>query len=220
MSRRAPLQFGALGIPDRLAGGDIDLRLLMLHDFDRNVILVEPRIRLKDTQGIRRRAERIHEGQRQWHTKPLSCGQHLTDDDIQETHLSSLVPAYRKQRFGTGQTHRRSQAAIELDEGRFTERLHGFLVVDGLVDIMEAGDIEQRFDIVFTDPCRFGALHPHVIQMTELCDRHLAHAMVPHHLCAMLSMFICRHVITLSPMTAHKCSPHTGGAHALPPGYR
>ena len=92
-------------------------------------------------------------------------------------------------------------------------------MVDGLVDIVEAGDVVQGFDIVFADPCRLGAFGPHVIQMAELGDGHLAHAMFPHHLCATFSVFVCRHVVTLSPMTAHKCNPRRGGDRALQPRY-
>ena len=97
MSRRAPLQFGALGILDRLAGGDIDLRLTMLDDLDGNVILMEPRGGLEDTQGIGRSAEGIHERQRQRHAEPLTRGQHLANDDVKEAHLTSFVATHRQQ---------------------------------------------------------------------------------------------------------------------------
>ena len=76
-----------------------------------------------------------------------------------------------------------------------------------------------KYDIIFADPCRLGVFGPHVIQMAELCDGHLAHAMFPHHLCATFSVFVCHHVVTLSSMTAHKCNPHRGDVRALQPRY-
>ena len=53
-------------------------------------------------------------------------------------------------------------------------------MVDGLIDVMEAGHVGQRLHIGLTNPSGTLIGLPHVIKTMELADRSFAHVMFAH----------------------------------------
>ena len=152
VSRRAPFQIRVFREADGLAGGSHQLWLLMLDDFHRDFVLRELAVALEHLHGVSRSAEGVHEGQRQLDVQTGAGGQHLTDDDVDEAHLPGLVAAHRQQGLGAFQTHGGAKTAVKLEERGFCKRVHGLVVIDGLVNIVEAGNLLKRLHIVLSDP--------------------------------------------------------------------
>ena len=111
---------------------------------------------------------------------------HLADDDVDEPHLLGLVAAHRQQRLGAFQAHGRAQAAVELEERGLGEGADRLVMVDGLVDVMEAGHAGQRLHVLLADPAAGLLVSPDVIQPLELGDRRVALAVGLHLLGRML----------------------------------
>ena len=116
----------------------------MLDDLQRDVGLLELALVSQCLHRVIRSAERVHERDRQRHVQPRARGEHLTEDDVEEAHLPSLVAAHRQQRLRALQAHRGSQAAVELEECGLGERVHCLVMIDGLVHVMEAPYAAQR----------------------------------------------------------------------------
>ena len=152
----------------------------MLDDFHRHVMLAELAMMLERLHRVRRSVEGVHERQRQFDVQACASGKHLTDDDVDEAHLLGLVPTHRQQRLGLVQSHGGAQTAIELEECGLGEGVHGLVVVDGLIDVVEAGHVAKRLDVVLANPAGGFFMAPYVIQMVELVDGGFAHAMLAH----------------------------------------
>ena len=152
MTRRAPFQIRVFREADGLAGGGDQLWLLMLDDFHWNLMLHELAVVLEHLHGVRRGAEGVHEGQWKFDVQTGAGGQHLTDDDVDEAHLPGLVAAHRQQGLGAFQPHGGAETAVKLEERGFCKRVHGLVVIDGLVNIVEAGNLLKRLHIVLSDP--------------------------------------------------------------------
>ena len=180
MAGRAPFQLRVHRVAHRFAGGGHELGFLMLDDFHRHVMLAELAMLLERLHRVRRSAEGIHEGQRQFHVQTGPGGEHLAEDDVDEAHLLGLVPTHRQQRLGLVQSHGGAQTAIELEECGLGEGVHGLVVVDGLIDVVEAGHVAKRLDVVLTNPAGGFFMAPYVIQMAELVDGGFTHAMLAH----------------------------------------
>ncbi len=180
MPRWAPFQIGIRLPCHRFAGGHVDLRLHMLDDFDGHVFLFEMAVLGHRRHRVSRGAERVHEGQRQRDAQPLAGSDDLPEDDVEEPHRLGFVPAHRQQRLRVVEAHRRAQPAVELEECGLGERIHGFFVIDCLVDIVETGDVRDRFHFLFADPAGALLVAPHLIQVLELRNGGVAHAMLPH----------------------------------------
>ena len=177
---RAPFQLRVRRVAHRFAGGGHELGFLMLDDFHRHVMLAELAMMLEHLHRVRRSVEGVHERQRQLDVQACTSGKHLTDDDVDEAHLLGLVPTHRQQRLGLVQSHGGAQTAIELEECGFGEGVHGLVVVDGLIDVVEAGHVAKRLDVVLANPAGGFFMAPYVIQMAELVDGGFAHAMLAH----------------------------------------
>ena len=53
-------------------------------------------------------------------------------------------------------------------------------MVDGLIDVVEAGHVAKRLDVVLANPAGGFFMAPYVIQMVELVDGGFAHAVLAH----------------------------------------
>ena len=188
MAWRAPFKFRICREADRKTGFRTDFRFLMLHDFQRNVLLMELFVGTQHLHGVIRRAEGVHQRQWQFHTQTSACSQHLTDDDVDEAHLTCLMATHWQQGLGAIQAHGRAEATIKFEERGFGKSIDGFIMVDGLVDIMEARHSHQRLNIILTDPCACFLTAPNLVQSFELRNGHIGHPVVPH-LCG--GMFKC-----------------------------
>ena len=135
----------------------------MLDDLQRDVGLLELALVSQCLHRVIRSAERVHERDRQRHVQPRARGEHLTEDDVEEAHLPSLVAAHRQQRLRALQAHRGSQAAVELEECGLGERVHCLVMIDGLVHVMEAPHAVQRLDGVLADPRALLLAGPHMV---------------------------------------------------------
>lgn len=93
-----------------------------------------------------------------------------------------------QQGLGAIQAHGRAEATIKFEERGFGKSIDGFVMVDGLVDIMEARHSHQRLNIILTDPCACFLTAPNLVQSFELRNGHIGHPVVPH-LCG--GMFKC-----------------------------
>ena len=180
MARRAPFEFRIGREADGHSRFRADLRLLMLDDFHRDVFLMEFLIGLQHLHGVFGGTEGVHQSQWQIDAKSGPRGQHLSDDDVDETHLPCLVATYRQQRLGAIESHRSAKTAVKLQERRFGERVNGLVVIDGLIHVMEAGNADERFDLVLTNPTAGLLIAPDLVQTTELGDGHVGHSVLPH----------------------------------------
>ena len=180
MTWRAPFEVGVLRERHRFTGRQVDLRFHMLHDFHRNVLLVEFAVMMQHPHRVLGGTEGVHQSKRQFDTQTGACGKHLSEDDVDEAHLLRLVATHRKQRLRAIKSHRRAEASVELEERSLGERADGLVVVDGLVDVVETRHIGKRFDIVLMNPRGSLVVAPHGVQMPELADGHLAHAVFAH----------------------------------------
>ena len=192
---RAPLQIGVGRPRRRRSGGRVDLWLLMLDDLQRDVGLLELALVSQCLHRVIRSAERVHERDRQRHVQPRARGEHLTEDDVEEAHLPSLVAAHRQQRLRALQAHRGSQAAVELEECGLGERVHCLVMIDGLVHVMEAPHAVQRLDGVLADPRALLLAGPHMVCVPELRDGDLAHALLAHLLRRLLEHIVHCHLL-------------------------
>ena len=196
MARRAPFEIGVLRELHRLAGFGHNLGLDVLDDLHRHIALREAAVGPEHLHRVLGGAERVHQRQRQTDVEPGAGRDHLADDDVDEPHLLGLVAAHRQQRLGAFQAHGRAQAAVELEERGLGEGIDRLVMVDGLVDVMEAGHAGQRLHAVLADPAAGLLGAPDVVQPLELGDRRVAHAVGLHLLGRMLEYVA--HVPTLS----------------------
>ena len=167
----------------------------MLDDLQRDVGLLELALVSQCLHRVIRSAERVHERDRQRHVQPRARGEHLTEDDVEEAHLPSLVAAHRQQRLRALQAHRGPQAAVELEECGLGERVHCLVMIDGLVHVMEAPYAAQRLDGVLADPRALLLAGPHMVCVPELRDGDLAHALLAHLLRRLLEHIVHCHLL-------------------------
>ena len=116
----------------------------------------------------------------------------MAHDDVQEAHPTGLVATDGQQGLGLFQAHGGAQPAVELDEGGAGECVQGHVHIHGIVDVLGAGHVLERGDVLFTH-AGFGiSPFPGFVEVPELVDGDFAHALVAH-LCGRKVENVCAH---------------------------
>ena len=102
--------------------------------------------------GVVGRTEGIHQGERKFYAQTSAGGKHLTDDDVDETHLARLMATYGQQRLGAIQAHGGAKTAVQLQESGLCKGVDRLVMVDGLVHIMETWHAGKWLDLFLTNP--------------------------------------------------------------------
>ena len=153
---RTPLEVGVLGVGRRHQALGQQLGHLVLQELERQPVDLEVLVAGERGHRVGRRAERVHEDERQRGVVLLAEVQHLPGDDVEEAQAA----AHAQQRLRAVHPHRRAEAAVELDHRGRADRLGG--------DLVAHLDVGQRLHVEGADR-RFGD-HPRlaVLQQAEV----------------------------------------------------